>query len=59
MEREKPKSKEIVTSQVQPISSDSLPQANMLFFGIFNVGHVIQENQRMIKQEEQRRKNQQ
>lgn len=60
MEREisKPQSNDI-KPQVQPETGQPLSSSRIIYFGIFNVGHLIQENMRIAKAEQERNKNQQ
>ena len=59
MEREKIDIKIKDKSLVQPIDLNSSSLSKRVSFGLFNVGHLIQENIRIAKEEEQNRKNQQ
>lgn len=59
MEREisKPQPNDI-KPQVRPETGHLLSSSRIIYFSIFNVGHLIQENIRIAKEEE-RNKNQQ
>lgn len=48
-----------IKPQVQPETGQLVSSSRIIYFGIFNVGHQIQENMRIAKAEEERNKNQQ
>lgn len=57
MEREISKPQQEVKSHARPEAGQLVSSSKIIYFGIFNIGHLIQENMRIAKEE--RNKNQQ